>query len=87
MRKMTRNFLAFALMAGFVFTTSQALAKKEGSPPGWEKGEKTGWDGGSLPPGLAKKEAAGAEEKAEKPAKKAEKKPKKTGKKGKKQAD
>ena len=24
-------------------------------PPGWDKGKKTGWDGGDEPPGLAKK--------------------------------
>ena len=24
-------------------------------PPGWDRGEKKGWGGGSLPPGLAKK--------------------------------
>ncbi|MBN1445434.1 MAG: hypothetical protein JW957_04950 [Candidatus Omnitrophica bacterium] len=29
---------------------------KNGEPPGWSKGEKTGWGGGSLPPGLAKKQ-------------------------------
>lgn len=34
-----------------------ALAKKGGgSPKGWTKGEKTGWDGNQKPPGLARKE-------------------------------
>ncbi len=27
----------------------------DGKPPGWSKGRKTGWKGGAVPPGLAKK--------------------------------
>lgn len=48
----------------FAFSTA-ALAKRDGgghghgpkegkTPAGWSKGEKTGWHGESLPPGLAK---------------------------------
>ena len=29
------------------------------TPPGWSRGKKTGWRGGSLPPGLAKKQYRG----------------------------
>ncbi len=31
---------------------------KNGVPPGWSKGEKTGWQGKNMPPGLAKKHGA-----------------------------
>jgi len=30
-------------------------------PPGWDQGKKTGWEGGSVPPGLAKKQSLPSE--------------------------
>jgi hypothetical protein len=32
-------------------------AWKDGRPPGWDRGTKTGWQGGNLPPGQARKRA------------------------------
>jgi hypothetical protein len=39
--------------------SANALLKEENatnniSPTGWDKGKKTGWDGGTTPPGLSK---------------------------------
>lgn len=67
-----------AIFAVLSFTLSTpAFAKKEGSPAGWAKGEKKGWNGADVPPGLAKKDAAKAEKEAKKQAKAAEKETKK----------
>lgn len=52
-----------------------AFAKKGegGSPFGWSKGKKTGWNGGSQPRGLTKKDTEKAEKEAKKKLKEAEK--------------
>lgn len=57
--------------------SAPALAKKEGSAPGWSKGKKTGWKGESTPPGLAKADAKKAEKEARKKQKEVEKEAKK----------
>ncbi len=46
----------------------------DSTPPGWEHGEKKGWDGADMPPGLLKKEEGAEHEKG--PGKKREKKKK-----------
>ncbi len=62
----------FILLVMFcVAMSAPAWAKKEGNPAGWSQGKKTGWDGGSTPPGLAKKEAHQAKKEAHHAAKKA----------------
>lgn len=70
------NFLRMfgIVLAGLLILMPAASAKKEGgaAPAGWTKGEKKGWDGGSMPPGLAKKEAHHAAKEAKKQGKIAE---------------
>lgn len=65
-----------------------AIAKKGegGAPPGWSKGEKKGWQGADMPPGLAKKDAEKAQRQADKEARKAEKEAKKKAKQAEKEA-
>ncbi|MCL5037949.1 MAG: hypothetical protein M1269_12685 [Chloroflexi bacterium] len=36
-------------------SSQERVLWSNGRPPGWQQGNKTGWGGGSLPPGLAKK--------------------------------
>lgn len=79
-------YLTLVFLAMFLITPTTAFAKKDGNPSGWTKGEKEGWDGEALPPGLFKKEGEEAKKKAEKASKKAEKEAKKKGKKGKHEA-
>jgi hypothetical protein len=62
----------FLLIAVFLAAPS-AFAKKDGNPLGWGKGEKKGWDGGEMPPGLSKKDHAKAEKEAKKAKKAADK--------------
>jgi len=77
MLKTSRNLMLLALVAGLTLAAPQAFAKKKGdAPAGWSKGEKKGWGGESLPPGLAKKDADKAKKEAGKPKKEAEKKTK-----------
>ena len=57
------------LTLGLAVGGSAALAKDKGEDPaGWAKGEKKGWKGAEVPPGLAKKDkkVKDASEKAEK---------------------
>lgn len=64
---MTKLFLATACAALLAITagvtTSQAAGKGKwtGSPPGWTKGERTGWDGRHQPPGWSKGRRTGWE--------------------------
>lgn len=61
--------LLVLIVISLFLASSVADAKPSFNPKGWFKGEKKGWDGGSTPPGLSKKEA----KKAEKETRKAEK--------------
>lgn len=81
-KKMTAALivLMFALSA-------PAFAKHEGNPPGWSKGEKKGWNGGTVPPGVSKADAKKAERDARDARKKADKEAKKQAKEAKKQAE
>jgi hypothetical protein len=63
---MQRTVLAMIAIASLVAATQAALARGPGgfgggppqwqgsSPPGFSKGNKTGWNGGSVPPGWSK---------------------------------
>ncbi len=84
MTKIILNFVMFVLITSLLIIAPEAFAKKDGSPGGWEKGEKKGWHGGELPPGLskkeekqAKKEAAKTQKEAARQAKKADREAKK----------
>lgn len=48
--------LVMASTAVFVVSSVGIANADGGRPPGWDKGEKKGWEGGDMPPGLAKKE-------------------------------
>jgi hypothetical protein len=66
--------LLLTLMVIFSFAvTTPALAKKDGDPAGWSKGEKKGWNGENVPPGFSKADAKKAERDTRDAAKKAEK--------------
>ncbi len=82
MKRRLSLVIAVLAVISFAFTTP-AFAKKEGNPAGWLKGEKKGWEGKDVPPGLDKKNA----EKAEKEARKAEKEAKKKAEKAKREAE
>ena len=51
--------LSIILLSSIFLFSTTALAddkdkvKKKTKPPGWEQGEKTGWDGKDAPPGLS----------------------------------
>ncbi|MFA7255378.1 MAG: hypothetical protein WC133_04705 [Candidatus Omnitrophota bacterium] len=75
---------------GLAVGGSAAFAKDKGeNPSGWTKGEKKGWHGSEVPPGLADKEMkAGKEkEKADLEAKKKQKEAEKEAKKAQKEAE
>ncbi len=40
------------LISSLVFAGGQGKGKSKTQPPGWEQGEKTGWKGEEMPPGL-----------------------------------
>ena len=51
----------FVVITFVLLASSLALAHEKGKgrgakPPGWEKGEKKGWKGHDVPPGIEKKE-------------------------------
>ena len=56
---MTRAFLAaacallIAIVAGIAVSQAAGKGKWNGSPPGWSKGERKGWEG-NQPPGWSK---------------------------------
>ena len=80
MLKQSHYFIVgMALMLMLAAPSAFAKHKEGGNPPGWTKGEKTGWDGGQMPPGLSKKEAKKAKKHAKKEKHKAERKAKKKG--------
>jgi len=70
---------AIFLLSSPAFGGGKAKGKNKTNPPGWEQGEKTGWNGEDTPPGLTeekmeKKQKAqmkGDEAKAQKEGKKA----------------
>lgn len=78
---MKKNLLPFLILIAFslTFSPSSALAKEKSkwNPTGWLKGEKKGWEGKDVPPGLSEKDAKKAEKEARKKAKEAEKEAKK----------
>lgn len=73
MLKKIKNLIWIFFIVQFFLITPQVLAKKEGTPAGWGKGEKKGWQGQDLPPGLFKKDVARASKEAEKTGPEAEK--------------
>lgn len=52
---MKNKIVYLSVMFAFLFAmSSNAFAKYEGdNPPGWDKGNKTGWGGETTPPGQA----------------------------------
>jgi len=58
------TFLSLLLVSSFAFAQGKGKGRRGGKPPGWEKGEKKGWQtdvppgiekkGGWMPPGLSK---------------------------------
>ena len=86
--------LSLILFLTLVLNPTAFAKKGEGEPFGWSKGKKKGWDGGSKPRGLTKKDVEKAEKEAKKKMKEAEKEAKrkakeaeKAAKKAKKQAE
>jgi Sec-independent protein translocase protein TatA len=65
--------IAILLLIAAFLASPNAMAKKDGNPGGWLKGEKKGWNGGEQPPGLSKKDQKKAEKEAKKAKKEAEK--------------
>ena len=57
-KNMIKKIAAFLTLFIFswVLTGAPAFAKKDSGdkPHGWSEGKKTGWDGGDMPPGLAR---------------------------------
>lgn len=41
------------LISSLVFADSKGRGKDKTNPPGWEQGEKKGWEGKDTPPGLS----------------------------------
>ena len=74
MKKMTLFILILFTVSVFAGNPEVYAKKYGGNPAGWSKGEKKGWGGAELPPGLAKKDANKAQKAAEKQAKQVEKK-------------
>ena len=64
MKNLTKVATLFLITA--FLASPLALAKKDGNPFGWTKGEKKGWDGGEVPPGWSKKDQKAAEKEAKK---------------------
>ena len=76
-----KSKVAVGMILLLVFASPLALAKGHGhgegfeggpgesTPPGWSKGEKKGWDGADMPPGLEKKEDGSQKDSADKDAK------------------
>ena len=75
--KPSHSWLFMILAVTLAAQAPAAFAKKDGDPPGWMKGEKKGWQGESMPPGLSKKDTQQAEKEARKKAKEAEREAKK----------
>jgi len=73
MFKKFTNLIWMFFMIQLLLITPEVLAKKEEVPGGWLKGEKKGWQGQDVPPGLSKKEAEKVRKEAEKVRKEAEK--------------
>jgi hypothetical protein len=53
----TLKYIILIIIASMLFGGSPALAQDkakglQGRPSGWDQGEKTGWQGGNMPPGL-----------------------------------
>ena len=75
MDKVTKFRVMIILMAVFILGSSTVFAKEHGggnhgwkggdNPEGWSHGEKTGWHGEDMPPGLEKKEEHKGKEKRE----------------------
>lgn len=44
---------SICLLSSLAFAGGKGKGKTKTNPPGWEQGEKTGWDGKDTPPGLS----------------------------------
>ena len=49
------TIMSFLMAASLAFAADQEKEKNQSTPPGWEQGEKTGWQG-DTPPGLTEDE-------------------------------
>ncbi len=52
MRSEHRILVSSVVTVALIAMAAQAVHAR---PPGWDKGKKKGWQGGNMPPGLAKK--------------------------------